>query len=87
MDLMGGGMGLDFSILQDIAIQEWVNFGLWMLPFWEIWNIIWAKDVSGRLKDRVEFYSMIFNGMLNFIKGMVDLMGNLVQVIRSFLPI
>jgi hypothetical protein len=87
MDLMGGGLGLDFSILQDIAIQDWINFGLWMLPFWEIWNIIWAKDVTGRLKDRVEFYRMMGGGVLNFLKGMVSLMGNLVQAIRSFLPI
>jgi len=86
MDLMGGGL-VDFSILQDIAIQDWVNFGLWMLPFYEIWGIIWAKDVTGRLKDRIEFYSMMFNGLLNFIKGMVNLMGTLVQAIRSFLPI
>ena len=87
MDILGGGMGLDFSILEDIAIQEWINFGLWMLPFYEVWGIIWAGDVTGRLKDRMGFYSSIFNGLLNFIKGMIDLMSNLVQAIRSFLPI
>jgi len=87
MDILGGGMGIDFSIIEDIAIGEWISFGLWMLPFYEIWNIIWAKDVTGTLKERLGFYQMVGGGMLNFIKGMINLMGNLVQAIRSFLPI
>ena len=64
-----------------------MSFGVTMLPFYEIWTIIWSKDVSGKLKERFEFYSALFGGLLNFLRGMVIFMAELVQAIRSFLPI
>ena len=86
IDLFQGGI-VDFNIVEDLDLNAWINFGITMLPFWEIWNIVWAKDVSGKLRDRIGFYSGLFNGILNFIKGLVTFLGNMVQAIRSFLPV
>ena len=85
-DIFSGGI-VDWNIIEDLNLGEWVSFGVTMLPFYEIWTIIWSKDVSGKLKERLEFYSALFGGLLSFLRGMVIFMGELVQSIRSFLPI
>ncbi len=85
-DIFTGGI-VDFSIIEDLALGTWISAGITMLPFYEIWTIIWSKNVSGKLKERFEFYSAIFGGLLSFLRGMVSFMSNMVQAIRSFLPI
>ncbi len=85
-DIFAGGI-VDFSIIEDLALGSWVSFGITMLPFYEIWTIIWSKDVPGKMKERFAFYSALFGGLLSFFRGMVSMVGELVQAIRSFLPI
>ena len=85
-DIFAGGI-VDFSIIEDLALGTWISAGITMLPFYEIWTIIWSKDVSGKLKERSEFYSALFGGLLGFFRSMVSMVGELVQAIRSFLPI
>lgn len=85
-DLFNGTL-LPFSIIQDLQLGDWIRFGIALLPTWEMFSIIFDNDPARKLKERVEFYSSLFNGTLNFLRGLIVFLQGLVGTIMDILPL
>jgi hypothetical protein len=80
------GQLVPFDIIRDIQIGDWINFGITMLPTYEILMIIFDDDPGWRAERRARFYSSLFGGMINFLKGMASFMQSIVQTIMEIIP-
>jgi hypothetical protein len=80
------GQLLPFDIIQDIQIGDWINAGITMLPTYEIFGIIFDDDPGRRAEQRINFYSKLFGGVLNFLKNMASFMAQMIQTIMDILP-
>jgi hypothetical protein len=83
---MLNGQILPFDIIRDIQLGDWINFGITMLPTYEIFMIIFDNDPGRRAEERMSFYSKLFGGMINFLRGMVTLLQQIVQTIMEIIP-
>ena len=84
-DLLGGGL-MPFNIIQELGMGLWIRFGFAMLPFFEIMGVLFSNTPGQRVKERVGFYSGLFNGAINFINRMITFMQNAIQTIMEILP-
>jgi hypothetical protein len=57
-----------------------------MLPTYEILMIIFDDDPGWRAERRMNFYSKLFGGMINFIKGMAAFMQSVISTIMDIIP-
>jgi len=80
-----GGL-FPINIIQDLQLGDWIRAGFALLPAWEMFSIIWANDPGKKAKERIDFYSMLFNGVINFIKGAITFMQQAIQTIMDILP-
>jgi len=85
-NIFSGGGIFPIDIIQDIQLGDWIRAGFAMLPAWEMFSIIFADDPGKKLKERVEFYSLIFNGLINFVKGAINFMQSFIQTIMEIIP-
>jgi hypothetical protein len=85
VSLINGGL-LDFSLIEDLQLGDWVRAGFAMLPTWEAIIIMESSDPAKKAKERIDFYGGLFNGALRFIRGFIVFMQQAISTIMDILP-
>jgi hypothetical protein len=83
--LFSGGL-MPFDIIREMGMGTWIRFMIAMLPAYEIFGVLYADKPHMQLNNRIVFYSKLFNGAINFIKGFASFLQNAISTIMDILP-
>jgi len=83
---MLNGELVPFSIIADMQLGDWINFGITLLPTYEVFGIIFDKNPGKRAEDRAKFYKNLFWGLYDFLEDMILLLNDIIQTIFEILP-